>query len=40
VLKTGAVPAADTPAEFQAFMANERKRLGEVITRSGITLTE
>jgi tripartite-type tricarboxylate transporter receptor subunit TctC len=40
VLKTGAVPAGDAPAQFQAFMANERKRLGEVITRSGISLTE
>ena len=40
VLKTGAVPAGDTPAEFDAFMAKERQRLGEVITRSGIVLTE
>ena len=40
VLKTGAVPAGDSPAEFEAFMAKERQRLGEVITRSGIVLTE
>jgi tripartite-type tricarboxylate transporter receptor subunit TctC len=40
VLKTGAVPVGDRPADFAAFMANERQRLGEVITRSGIVLTE
>jgi len=40
VLKTGAVPVGDRPADFEAFMANERQRLGEVITRSGIVLTE
>ena len=40
VLKTGAVPVGDSPAEFEAFMASERRRLGEVISRSGIVLTE
>ena len=40
VLKTGAVPVGDRPADFAAFMANERQRLGDVITRSGIVLTE
>jgi len=40
VLRTGAVPAGDSPAEFQTFMANERQRLGDVITRSGIVLTD
>ena len=40
VLRTGAVPAGDSPAEFETFMANERQRLGDVITRSGIVLTE
>lgn len=40
VLKTGAVPVGDRPAAFEAFMANERKRLGDVITRSGFVLTE
>ncbi|HVO90018.1 MAG TPA: tripartite tricarboxylate transporter substrate binding protein [Casimicrobiaceae bacterium] len=40
VLRTGAVPAGDTPAEFDAFMAKERQRLGDVIARSGIVLNE
>ena len=40
VLRTGAVPAGDTPAEFGAFMAKERQRLGDVISRSGIVLSE
>jgi tripartite-type tricarboxylate transporter receptor subunit TctC len=40
VLKTGAGPVGDRPADFDAFMASERQRLGEVITRSGIVLTE
>ena len=40
VLKTGAVPVGDRPADFEAFMANERQRLGDVIARSGIVLTE
>jgi tripartite-type tricarboxylate transporter receptor subunit TctC len=40
VLKTGAVPVGDRPAAFAAFMANERQKLGDVITRSGIVLTD
>jgi len=40
VLKTGAVPIGDRPAEFEAFMANERQRLGDVIVRSNIVLTQ
>ena len=40
VLKTGAVPAGDSPAAFAAFMARERERLGEVIAKSGIVLTD
>jgi len=40
VLKTGAVPVGDQPAEFAAFMAAERSRLGDVITRTHIVLTE
>jgi tripartite-type tricarboxylate transporter receptor subunit TctC len=40
VLKTGAVPVGDRPADFEAFMANERQRLGDVIARSKIVLTE
>ena len=34
VLETGATPVGDSPAEFEAFMAKERQRLGDVITRS------
>jgi tripartite-type tricarboxylate transporter receptor subunit TctC len=40
VLKTGAVPAGDTPAAFEAFMARERKRLADVIAKSGIVLAD
>ena len=40
VLKSGATPVGDRPAAFAAFMANERQRPGDVITRSGIVLTE
>lgn len=40
VLATGAVPAGDTPAELETFMAKERQRLGDVIARSGIVLSE
>jgi tripartite-type tricarboxylate transporter receptor subunit TctC len=40
VLKTGAVPVGDTPVAFEAFMANERQRLGEVITKTGIVLAD
>jgi len=40
VLKTGAVPAGDSAAAFEAFMARERQRLGEVIAKSGIVLTD
>jgi tripartite-type tricarboxylate transporter receptor subunit TctC len=40
VVKTGAIPAGDTPADFEAFMARERKRLGEVISKSGIVLAD
>ena len=40
VLKTGAVPAGDSPEAFGAFMARERQRLGDVITRTGITLAD
>jgi tripartite-type tricarboxylate transporter receptor subunit TctC len=40
VLKTGAVPVGDTPAAFETFMANERQRLGEVITKTGIVLAD
>ena len=40
VLKMGAVPAGDSPQQFEAFMARERQRLADVITKSGIVLSE
>ena len=40
VLATGAMPAGDGPAAFDSFMANERKRMGDVIAKRGIVLTE
>ena len=40
VLTTGAAPAADRPAVFQAFMAKERERMAEVIAKSGIVMTD
>jgi tripartite-type tricarboxylate transporter receptor subunit TctC len=40
VLKTGAAPAGDRAAAFEAFMARERQRLSEVIARSGIVLAD
>ena len=40
VLKTGAVPIGDTPAQFEAFMTRERQRLGDVISKTGIVLAD
>ena len=40
VLATGATPAGDGPEAFESFMANERRRMGDVIVKSGIVLTE
>ena len=41
ILKTGAVPASnDSPGAFNDFMAKERARLGDVVTRSKIELKE
>jgi tripartite-type tricarboxylate transporter receptor subunit TctC len=40
ILATGASPAGNGPAEFAAFMTKERQRLGDVIAKSGIVLTE
>jgi tripartite-type tricarboxylate transporter receptor subunit TctC len=40
VLATGATPVGDSPAEFEAFMAKERQRLGDVVAKSGIVLTD
>ncbi len=40
VLATGATPASDSQAAFEAYMAKERQRLGDVITKRGIVLTD
>lgn len=40
VRATGAVPVGDSPEQFAAFMAKERARLGEIIAKSGIVLTD
>jgi tripartite-type tricarboxylate transporter receptor subunit TctC len=40
VLKSGAVPAGDSSAAFETFIVRERQRLGDVITRTGIVLTD
>jgi len=40
VLATGATPVGDRPAAFEAFMAKERRSLGDVITKSSIVLTD
>ena len=40
VAKTGAVPIGDSRAAFEGFIANERQRLGEVITKTGIELKD
>lgn len=40
ITRTGAVPAGDTAAAFAAFMASERRRLGDVIAKTGIVLTD
>jgi tripartite-type tricarboxylate transporter receptor subunit TctC len=40
VLATGATPAGDSQAAFETFMAKERQRLGEVITKRGIVMTD
>jgi len=37
---TGAVPVGDTPEEFDAFITAERRRLGDVIGKTGIELTD
>ena len=38
--RTGAVPAGDTPEEFAAFIAAERKRPSELIGKTGIVLAD
>ena len=40
VLASGATPAGDSPAAFEAFMAKERQRLGDVIAKRSIVLTD
>ncbi len=40
ILATGATPAGDSPAAFEAFMAKERQRLGDVIAKRGIVLAD
>jgi tripartite-type tricarboxylate transporter receptor subunit TctC len=40
VLASGATPASDSSAAFEAFMAKERQRLGDVIAKRGIVLTD
>ena len=40
VLAMGAVPAGDSPAEFQAYIVRERERLGDVIAKTGIVLAD
>ncbi len=40
ITRTGAVPAGDAAAAFAAFMAGERRRLGDVITKTGIVLAD
>ncbi len=40
IVRTGAVPVGDTPEAFDAFIATERTRLGEVISKTGIVLVE
>jgi tripartite-type tricarboxylate transporter receptor subunit TctC len=40
VTRTGAVPAGDTAAAFAGFMASERQRLADVITKTGIVLAD
>ena len=40
IIATGAVPVTETPEQFGAFMALERKRLGDVISKTGIVLAD
>ena len=40
VTRTGEVPAGDAAAAFAAFMAGERRRLGDVIAKTGIVLAD
>ena len=37
---TGAAAVGNSPADFEAFMANERQRLGEVVSKARIRLAD
>jgi tripartite-type tricarboxylate transporter receptor subunit TctC len=40
IVKTGAMPVGGTPEEFDAFIAKERVRLGDVIAKTGVVLAD
>ena len=40
IRSTGAIAVGNSPQAFESFMANERKRLGEVIAKTGIVLSD
>ncbi len=40
ITRMGAVPVTETPEDFTAFISAERKRLGEVISKTGIVLAD
>ena len=40
ISKLGASPVTETPEEFAAFIAAERRRLGDVIIKTGIVLAD
>ena len=40
IRSTGAIAIGNSPQAFESFMANERKRLGEVIAKTGIILSD
>ena len=40
IARTGAVAIGDSPEAFEAFIAAERKRLGDVIAKTGIVLAD
>ena len=40
VQNTGGVLAGDSAAAFEAFIVKERQRLGDVVTTTGIVLTD
>ncbi len=40
ITRMGAVPVTETPEDFTAFISAERKRLGDVISKTGIVLAD